>query len=238
LKTDHFPPEVCQHLGYYVYRLIDPRTGDTFYVGKGKDDRVFAHAKGEIECDASSEKLKRILQIQRSGFEVQHVIHRHGLTEREAYEVEAALLDAYAGLTNEMGGRGSFDRGARHAKNIVELYQSAEVVFEHSAIAICINQSAEERSIYEAARGVWKLNLKRARKTDIVLAERSGLVVDVFKAETWYPAHPDHFPWLEFERPNRFGFEGKRADETLQKLYSRKRLPRRKKGATNPIRYF
>ena len=33
---DTFTPEVQERLGYYVYRLIDPRNGETFYVGKGK----------------------------------------------------------------------------------------------------------------------------------------------------------------------------------------------------------
>ena len=34
---------------YYVYRLIDPRTYQTFYVGKGKGDRVFQHVKELFE---------------------------------------------------------------------------------------------------------------------------------------------------------------------------------------------
>jgi hypothetical protein len=38
---DRFPPGVAAKLKYYVYRLIDPRNGETFYVGKGKEDRVF-----------------------------------------------------------------------------------------------------------------------------------------------------------------------------------------------------
>ena len=43
---DRFAPEVQKKLAYYVYRLIDPRSGQTFYVGKGRQNRVFAHAKG------------------------------------------------------------------------------------------------------------------------------------------------------------------------------------------------
>ncbi|MGK3600290.1 LEM-3-like GIY-YIG domain-containing protein, partial [Escherichia coli] len=31
-----FTKEEIEHLGWYVYRLIDPRDGSTFYVGKGK----------------------------------------------------------------------------------------------------------------------------------------------------------------------------------------------------------
>ena len=47
-QIDSFPPEVAERLQYYVYRLIDPRNGETFYVGKGKGNRVFAHARGDI----------------------------------------------------------------------------------------------------------------------------------------------------------------------------------------------
>ena len=34
-ENNQFSDEVSKKLGYYVYRLIDPRNGDTFYVGKG-----------------------------------------------------------------------------------------------------------------------------------------------------------------------------------------------------------
>lgn len=30
-----FSSDVCSKIGFYVYRLIDPRNGQTFYVGKG-----------------------------------------------------------------------------------------------------------------------------------------------------------------------------------------------------------
>ena len=32
-----FTPEVAEKLKTYVYRLIDPRNGETFYVGKGRE---------------------------------------------------------------------------------------------------------------------------------------------------------------------------------------------------------
>jgi hypothetical protein len=35
IKLDKFPPEVVDKLKNYVYRLIDPRNGETFYVGRG-----------------------------------------------------------------------------------------------------------------------------------------------------------------------------------------------------------
>lgn len=45
--------------------------------------------------DELTEKLKRIREIRMDRFEVAHVIHRHGMTEEQAFEVEAALIDAY-----------------------------------------------------------------------------------------------------------------------------------------------
>ena len=35
MPADSFPSEVADKLKWYVYRLIDPRNGETFYVGKG-----------------------------------------------------------------------------------------------------------------------------------------------------------------------------------------------------------
>ena len=67
-----FPPDVIQKLKTYVYRLIDPRNGETFYVGKGQGNRVFAHIRAEQvpDDDELSSKLKRIREIRLSGFEV------------------------------------------------------------------------------------------------------------------------------------------------------------------------
>lgn len=35
-EIESFPPDVARKLRTYVYRLIDPRSGETFYVGKGQ----------------------------------------------------------------------------------------------------------------------------------------------------------------------------------------------------------
>ena len=44
-----FTPEVIEQLQYYVYRLIDPRNGQTFYVGKGKGNRLYAHVNDALK---------------------------------------------------------------------------------------------------------------------------------------------------------------------------------------------
>ena len=71
-------------------------------------NRVFSHAAGREKATESKPvetlKLKTIWDIRNAGFEVQHVIHRHGMDEKTAKEVEAALIDAYPGLTNVQDG--------------------------------------------------------------------------------------------------------------------------------------
>jgi hypothetical protein len=225
----------------YVYRLIDPRNGETFYVGKGKANRVFAHVKGDIDADDDTitDKLQRIRDIRRDGFEVTHVIHRHGMTEEMAFEVEAALIDAYPEARNLVSGHASDLRGLMHARQIIERYEAKEAVFEHSAVLITINQSAEDRDAYEAVRYAWKLDPKKAARSELVMAVDRGLIVGVFVAEKWLQATTANFPGTAADRPGRWGFVGHDAAEDIKKLYMRCRLPKhmRKPGAANPIRY-
>jgi hypothetical protein len=158
-----FPPGVAEQLNTYVYRLIDPRNGETFYVGKGQGNRLFAHIREQVPQDDPTNKLKRIRDIRLAGFEVAHVIHRHGMDEETALEVEAALIDAYPGLTNIAGGFGS-DFGAMHAKEIIQRYAAEPAVFHHKAMLISVNRSASETSLYEAARYAWKVSLPKPSK--------------------------------------------------------------------------
>lgn len=148
MRENRFSPEVIEHLKSYVYRLIDPRNGETFYVGKGKGNRVFHHINLEIEFDGDEieDKLLRIRQIRLAGFEVAHVIHRHGMDEETALQVEGALLDAYPGLTNLSDGKGSGDFGSAHAIEIISKYAAEEVVFHHKAIIIAHNLSDLEKN--------------------------------------------------------------------------------------------
>lgn len=233
-----FSPEIFDRLKTYVYRLIDPRNGETFYVGKGKGNRVFDHVRAEIDDSDLSNKLNRIHAIRLAGFEVAHVIHRHGLDEKTAFEVEAALIDAYPGLTNAVAGFGSNEFGAMHAQEIVDKYQAKQADFEHRTLIINVNRTATESSLYEATRYAWKLNPKKASRAEIVVAVRAGIIVAVFVADEWLPANPQFFPGRE-PVAGRYGFIGSEASKSIQKRYLRKRLPDgyQKRGASNPIKY-
>jgi hypothetical protein len=240
-KSERFPPGVADQLQVYVYRLIDPRNGETFYVGKGKGDRVFAHSRGEIASDELGAKLKRIHEIQIAGFKVAHVIHRHGLDAKTAFEVEAALIDA--GLTNEVVGIGSNDRGTMHANEIITRHCAEEADFTGvKAILISVHREATERTLYEAVRYAWKINPRKAIQANVILATRRGLIVGAFVAQAWLPATAANFPgrWEEGDGSNgRFGFVGKEAPKSSQRRFVGKRVPGkfRKKGAANPIKY-
>jgi hypothetical protein len=130
--VEKFSHGIADKLEYYVYRLIDPRNGMTFYVGRGRGDRVFSHANGtaattELEDDESLKK-KIIHAIRNDHFKVQHIIHRHGMDEKIAREVEAALIEAYLGLSNIQSGYAP-ERGILHADQIERLYTAEEAVF-------------------------------------------------------------------------------------------------------------
>lgn len=233
-----FTPAVSAALESYVYRLVDPRNGETFYVGVGKGNRVFAHVAGKIAAETGVEKLDRIYQIKLSGLEVIHIIHRHGMSGSSAREVEAAPIDAYPGLTNIMGGHGSSDYGPMHHKQIVERYTAREMVFKHKILLISVNRTSAEEDLYKATQHAWKINPSRAMKADFVVATVQGLGKGVFKVSEWLEATEENFPGREVIK-GRHGFKGDYAPEDIANQYVGARTPEkyRKRGASNPVKY-
>ena len=237
---ESFPSDVARKLKTYVYRLIDPRNGETFYIGKGRRDRVFSHIRAEqnLDGDELDNKIRRIREIRLAGFEVAHVIHRHGMDDEIAFEVEAALIDAYPGLTNIVGGAGSNDYGAMHAKEIIRRYSADPAVFLHKALLISVNRSAPGTSLYEATRYAWKISKSKAKQVEVILPTVQGLIVGAFVADDWLEATAANFPGRE-EVSGRLGFVGREASAEIRVLYVGKRVPDayRKRGAANPIKY-
>ncbi len=251
MPRDGFPAGVAEQLKWYVYRLIDPRNGETFYVGKGQGNRIFAHAKGEFTDTAKSDveeredatdlKMQRIKEILAAGLEVGHVVHRHGMGEEVAYEVEAALIDAYPGLTNLIEGHGSGDYGSRHVEEIVAQYAAEPFEIRERLILISIGDSYySRRSDYDAVRSAWKINVSKANQYELVPGHVRGLVVCAYRPERWLEATKDNFLGILIDdEPGRRGFEGKRADSVDWNYYVGKRVPERyrRQGAANPVRY-
>lgn len=241
---NRFSPEVCEKLGYYVYRLIDPRNGQTFYIGKGKGNRLFAHVEcalkdfdGKnylVDDDEISAKFKQIYEIKNAGLEVIHVIQRHGLTEKEAFEVEAALIDCYPGLTNLQSGHNN-EYGVSNAETLQRVY-SLETYEEPADINYMIIKTTYDRvnnvcngNLYDAVRYSWKVSKNKVDNIKYVLGVINGVVQDVFQVDKWQLA----------DNGIRYEFIGDIAPNEIRDYFKNKRIPEKysKKGSANPIQY-
>ena len=247
MARDRFPDGVAEHLKWYVYRLIDPRNGETFYVGKGWGNRIFNHAKGLTDDDIMSvadPKSQRIKDILAAGLEVSHVVHRHGIEQEHiAYEIEAALIDAYPGLTNRVEGHGSGTFGSRHVEEIIADYAPEPFKVKECLMLIYIGATYHRRSVYDAVRSVWPVNVDRAKRYRLVLAHRNGVVVGAFRPIKWLPATRENFgdleDWNDSRLAKRWGFVGEEAEPEILRQYVGKRVPEkyRRKGSRAPVRF-
>ena len=244
MSRDEFPPGVAGQLKTSVYRLIDPRNGETFYVGKGRGNRIFQHAKGDFSStkdeDDTDLKRQRINEIKAAGLKVGHLVHRHGIDNEEvAYEIEAALIDAYPGLTNQAAGRGSGDYGCRHVEQIIQDYAAEPFDVEEPLVLISMSVTHDEgRSVYDAVRHSWKVSLSNVEQRKLVLANYRGKVLAAFRPTEWLKDTEENFPGWH-HNPDRYAFIGEPAEDEVARKYVGKRVPEqyRAKGAANPIRY-
>ncbi len=249
-EIHEFSPEVIEKLGYYVYRLIDPRNGQTFYVGKGKGNRVFAHVKGalknyngqdytEADEDDISAKYSVIREIHNAGLEVIHLIQRYGMKENEAFEVEAALIDCYMNLTNIQSGHYS-ERGVTNAYTL-EHTLSVKPYVEPKDIKYMIIKTSWDRvnflsttssvdPVYLATRYCWKIDKSRADKYPYVLGVIDGIVEGVYRVDYWQ----------ESDVEGKKEFVGHEAEKEIKDIFYHKRIPdvyKGGRGRATPIRY-
>lgn len=248
-QINSFSKEVLDELKSYVYRLIDPRDGTTFYVGKGKGNRLFAHVNGALENyqgvdylsdeekdNYSNLKIKRIREIHDDGLEVIHVIQRWGLTDEQAFLVEATLIDVYGmeHLSNRVKGKDR-EHGVCNAETLEMKYHCPyfEDSPEFPAYIIIkvknwwINERGNDR--YEATRSAWHIAKWRTNPKvyPYVLSVTNGIVREVYEVKYWQEAGRD----------GRKEFVGCVAPEDIRNLFVRKRIPEcySKKGVQSPV---
>lgn len=232
-------------LGYYVYALVNPLTDKVFYIGKGIENRVFSHKLEVLENKSGIESLKKleIKEILDHNLDIKHVIIRHGLTEKEAFLVEATLIDyhnfTHNKLTNEVSGHNSGFYGIKTADELIRQYNAPKLdQLFHKVIIININKryaSAKNsnHSIYEATKESWVIDEKKTKEVEYALAEYQGIIIGVFKVDKWYAVKTQ-----DNKNNKRWGFDGEEANEELKKVYLNKSIAHIKKpGAANPIRY-
>lgn len=238
-----FDNKTIEQLEYYVYALINPETNTPFYIGKGIGNRVFNH-KDDAENleDISSLKLDTIREIKSKGFEVKHIIIRHGLKESEAFEVEASLIDLGnyigLGLSNIVEGHHVGYKGLMTTDEIIRLHNAEPLnKLEHSVIIININKKYNRGNssddIYLATKEAWVIGEYRRNTVKYALSEYAGIIIEVFEINDWY-----NIKTFDNKRNNRWGFNGKVADNQIRDFYINKSIAHtKKKGAANPIKY-
>jgi uncharacterized protein len=191
-QINKFPISVIERLGYYVYCLIDPETNGVFYVGKGTGNRIFAHINSAISSPLESDKLDKIRSIQSKGLQVEHTIIRHGLTEKEAFEIEAALIDfiRLEGLTNIVGGHHSDSHGRMSIREVVIQYDAPKIVIVEPVILITVNRlfrrDMNDDELYEVTRGNWVVG-ERRNKAKFAFSVYKGTVRQVYEIQQWFP---------------------------------------------------
>lgn len=238
ISLQGFPPGVADRLGYYVYSLTDPEEDRPFYVGKGIGDRIFAHMHQALVSPLETDKLDTIRSVLSRGLEVNCRILRHGLTEKEAFEVEAALID-YIGLrelTNAVSGHYANVRGGMSIPEVIALYQAPEVEIVEPAILILVSRLFErgidDDRLYQITRGDWVLGERRS-KAKFAFSVYNGIVRQVYEIGEWIPVDPSQ-PTQKAKR--RWRFDG--VVSTALEHYIGTNVTRYiKPGAQNPIRY-
>lgn len=233
-------------LEYYVYALINPINDKPFYIGKGKDNRVFAHKEEVLSNNynnINSLKVHEIVSILRSGLDIKHIIIRHGLTENESFLLESTLIDFVnffdKKLTNIVSGHDSNFYGIKTTNEIMRQYNAPKLeVLLHEVIIININKKyaqarATSENIYQATKQAWVVSENRRSNVLYALSEYQGIIIGVYKIINWYPVTTDNN-----KSNKRWGFNGEIATEEISSHYLNKSIMHvKKQGAANPIRF-
>ena len=231
-----FTPSVLEKIGYYVYFLQDPRSDEVFYIGKGVGNRVFNHLAGAIDCVGRSTKLEQIRDIVGAGYEVKHMILRHGLTEPIAFELEAALIDFVGmdNLTNLMGGHYSGDYGIKSSQEIIAMYDAEVIATIEPVLLLNVNKDYRReitvKELYEISRLAWLLGARRENVKYAIPVYR-GLTREVYEVRKWFP--------VSLKGKTRWGFKGRLAKPDIRETLRYKSTKHYfKRGVTNPVKYL
>lgn len=197
-----FNPNTIKQLKYYVYVLTYKENNKevVFYVGKGKANRVFSHFNYLSKMDVNqilnnkeivlTDKQKTIINSN----QIYSYIINGELTENEALSAESQLIsllkrfDSFE-LTNIVNGHKPF--GIYDTRYVDGKYSKQIDLFDFSKknkvniLAFKVNDYYYYESINKDSRcvleGMWKLNIDRANKADIVIGVHNSIIFGVYK---------------------------------------------------------
>ena len=200
-----FEPGVTENLGYYVYKLLSPQDGSVMYVGKGIGNRIHSHvAWASVAEDEKSRAIRRTREI--CGRDPIHVVVAHGLEEREAFLLEAVLIETHwsDGILNKVRGHGH-DRMCLTVEELNMMYAARTLQAEDipcPTIFVSLNGGkvpgasypnikGDEAKLRERVLGIWKVADWRANKLLQVAGVYGGIVRVVYAVNGWDEAdHP------------------------------------------------
>jgi hypothetical protein len=228
-----FDSATIENIKYYVYFLRDPRGAKkVFYIGKGVGNRVFEHVTCALKASTESEKYDQIRSILDSGEIVEHFILRHGLEEKEAFEIEAAMIDfiGLENISNEQGGHYSSEYGLKTSEEVNAMYAAPPLHTVEDILLININKQYNSdmspNDIYEATRKSWVLGDRR-QKVKYVVATYRGLTREVYAVHDWFAVG------------DRWAFNGVVADfEIRESLRYKSVVNLFPRGSANPVKYI
>ncbi|SFM11570.1 LEM-3-like GIY-YIG domain-containing protein [Halopseudomonas yangmingensis] len=218
-----FSQQTRLHLRFYVYGLVDPRDQKIFYIGKASaNNRAFDHLKAAA---TESRKSQRISEIRAAGCEPSVEVLRYGLeTESAAFDVEAALIDAFGleNLTNSVRGHG-VDRGRMPAEVVERLHGAKPVVvteIDEPCMVFFIKNTytptQSEQEIYDSVRQFWYQVSESNRENlsyRIALGVVDGVVIRAYSIAGWFPAGSTFSTRkYESERRDKWEFVGQKID--------------------------
>lgn len=239
-----FDEATSQSLGFYVYCLLDD-SRQPFYIGKGKGDRVFSHARAAMADDGPGLKFDKIREVLKATCNPpEQIILRSGLTEAEALIVESSIIDFSellgARLTNAQLGHDSIAFGIMTASEAAFRYTARKLeVLLDPCVIVNVNKTNKRASgnndLYEVTRGDWVISAVKRRTVKYALAEKRGLIVGVFEIEKWLPVE---VKTKLGKAKTRYRFEGKTAPQSIQDRYLNFSIAHvKRQGAANPVRY-
>jgi hypothetical protein len=257
-ECGQFETGVCEKIGFYVYRLLDGL--ETFYIGKGKNNRVFDHetqAKNENH-NSFNARLNKIQEAKRKG-SFQIVIHRHGLSEEQAYLVESALIDMHISyglnLTNLQSGYQQSRYGICSPEQLSLSYSVPKASILRATksspanvILISINSSwsKEEKTpegILKMVQYAWRIRNPHKEEIPYVFAVANKIIRGVYVVHKWLDSSDEE--WINVAMMNksalvegRYGFIGSVAPPEIWSRFVNTQLPEEITfGSGQPILY-
>ena len=159
----------------------------------------------------------------------------HGVNEETAKKVEAACIDLIGidNLTNKIRGYESIDYGKSEVNIIESKYSKKDELkledIKHKAIMFKITNTYKNgmkpHEIYDITRGVWKINLKKARNYKYAFAVYDSVIIEVYEIMEWFErgsTFNSQAKELEKYEGKRYEFVGKIADSNVRNRYINK----------------